>query len=82
MMREWLPLALSPAVVRRSLKYALVVGAILITINHGSALLHGGPTKTRLWQIGLTLLVPYFVSTAASVGALREARRLSSINRK
>ena len=76
-MREWLQIAEEPAVVRRSLKYAVVVGAILITINHGSALLHGSLTGARLLQMGLTVMVPYLVSTASSVGAIREAHRRS-----
>jgi len=78
MVREWLQIAEEPAVVRRSLKYAIVVGAILITINHGNALVSGGLTKLRLLQMGLTLIVPYLVSTASSVGAIREARAVSS----
>lgn len=77
MMREWLQIATEPAVVRRSLKYAVVVGAILVMINHGSVLLQGSLTGARLLQIGLTSIVPYLVSTASSVGALREARRLA-----
>ncbi len=76
-MREWLRIAEEPAVVRRSMKYAVVVGAILITINHGSALLQGSLTGARLLQMGLTMIVPYLVSTASSVGAIREARRRS-----
>lgn len=74
MVREWLQIAEEPAVVRRSIKYAIVVGTILITINHGSALLSGDLTTTRLLQMGLTVIVPYLVSTASSVGAIREAR--------
>lgn len=76
-MREWLQIAEEPAVVRRSLKYAFVVGAILIAINHGVALLHGDLSRGRLMQIGLTVVVPYVVSTASSVGAIREARAIS-----
>jgi hypothetical protein len=64
-------LALSPRVVRRALLYALVVGAILIAINHGDALLAGQVGSERLWKMGLTVLVPYTVSTLSSVGALR-----------
>lgn len=76
-MREWLRIAEEPAVVRRSMKYAVVVGAILITINHGNALFQGSFTGARLLQMGLTMVVPYLVSTASSVGAIREARRRS-----
>ena len=36
---EWLQLALSRSVVRRASAVALVVGSLLIAINHGDALL-------------------------------------------
>ncbi len=74
-MREWWQLASSAGVVRRALGYAVVVGAILIAINHGDALLRGDVDATRWWKMGLTLLVPYTVSTLSSVSALREAAR-------
>jgi hypothetical protein len=67
----FLDLALSGAVVRRALKYAVIVGAILITINHGDALIHGEVGVGRLLKMGLTVLVPYMVSTLSSVEALR-----------
>ncbi len=78
-MREWLRVAAEPAVVRRALKYAVVVGTILIAINHGSALLHDAISGDHLLQMGLTVLVPYCVSTSSSVGALREARERSAV---
>ncbi|MBW2241818.1 MAG: nitrate/nitrite transporter NrtS [Deltaproteobacteria bacterium] len=51
--------------------YAVIVGAILISINHGDALLRGELDSTRLLKMGLTVLVPYTVSTLSSVSALR-----------
>ena len=65
--------ALAASVVRRALGYAVVVGAILIGINHGDALLRGEWSATRLFKMGLTVLVPYCVSTLSSVGARRAA---------
>lgn len=73
-MNEWLQLAAEPAVVRRALIYALVVGALLITINHGYALWHGDISAVRILEMALTMVVPYCVSTMSSVGAMREAR--------
>jgi hypothetical protein len=70
----WWQLARSRAVVRRALGYALVVGAVLVSINHGDALLRGELDRGRLLRIGLTVLVPYVVSTLSSVGALRQRR--------
>lgn len=58
--------------VRRALAFACVVGAVLVAINHGDALLRGDVDGPRAWRIGLTVLVPYAVSTLSSVMALRE----------
>ncbi|MCZ6465550.1 MAG: nitrate/nitrite transporter NrtS [Proteobacteria bacterium] len=74
-MASLLELASRPRVVRRALGFAVVVGAILIAINHGDALARGELDATRLLQMALTVLVPYCVSTLSSVGALREAVR-------
>jgi hypothetical protein len=63
--------ATRPSVVRRALGYAVVVGAVLVTINHGDALLAGEVSGKILLKIGLTVCVPYCVSTASSVGAIR-----------
>jgi hypothetical protein len=71
-MKEWLRLASSPSVVKRALGYAIVVGLILITINHGDAILRGELSRTRILKMALTVLVPYVVSTLSSVGAMRE----------
>lgn len=75
MMSDWLRLATSAPVVRRALKYAVVVGAILIAINHGDAILDARMDPRRLAKMGLTVLVPYMVSTLSSVGALLHASR-------
>ena len=70
-MQSWLSLARRPEVVRRALGYSVVVGSILIAINHGDALLAGEIDGERLFKMGLTAIVPYVVSTLSSVGALR-----------
>ena len=58
----------------RGLKYGLVVGSILIAINHGNAIVEGTVNTTRTLQMVLTMLVPYFVSTASSVAAVLDHR--------
>ena len=68
--KRWLQIATSGPVVRRALKFALVVGAILISINHGDALLSGEVDSIRLGKMVLTVFVPYAVSTASSVAAI------------
>ena len=74
-MNEWFRLAFSPSVLRRALKVAVLVGAILIVINHGDALLAGDVDGARLAKMSLTFLVPYLVSTTSSVAALRDRDR-------
>lgn len=71
-------IATSQAVVRRALGYAIVVGAILISINHGDAILQGDFESARLLKMGLTILVPYSVSTLSSVQAIRDNARANT----
>lgn len=73
-MKQTLRLAAQPSVVKRALKYAVIVGAVLITINHGDAILRGDLPPGRWLRMGLTMLVPYVVSTLSSVGAMKELR--------
>ena len=63
--------ALRGDVVRRAAAYGVVVGSILIAINHGDALLRGDIDGVRVLKMVLTPVVPYCVSTLSSVGALR-----------
>ena len=71
-MADWWRMATSGPVVRRAVGYAVVVGAILIAINHGDALWRGELGGVRLFKMGLTVVVPYTVSTLSSVSALRQ----------
>lgn len=71
---SWLKVAASRAVVRRALAYAFGVGALLIAINHGDAILAGRVDAVRVLRMVLTVLVPYCVSTASSAGAMLENR--------
>ena len=50
----------------------VVVGTVLIVINHGDAILAGHLDGPRVLKMALTVLVPYCVSTASSVGAMLE----------
>jgi hypothetical protein len=71
-MKQTLRLAVRPSVVKRALKFAFVVGLVLIAINHGDALVKGDVTRGRLWRMALTVVVPYVVSTLSSVGAMQD----------
>jgi hypothetical protein len=74
-MQSWLAIALEPSVRLRALKVAVVVGLILAVINHGDNLLAGTMTATAWIKVFLTFLVPYCVSTYASVEAIRHHRK-------
>lgn len=73
-MAEWFQLACTRSIVRRACRYAIGVGALLILINHGDAILRRELSLSRLLRMALTVTVPYGVSTASSVSAIREKR--------
>lgn len=65
-MREFLSLCFTRQIIKRASVTALLVGMILIAINHGDALLSGQMDANRLFKIILTVFVPYIVSTISS----------------
>ena len=75
-MTEWFRLACSPSIVRRSMRYAIGIGTLLVLINHGDAILRRELPIGRMLRMALTVMVPYCVSTASSVSVLRERSRL------
>ncbi len=77
-MKETLQLAFQRSVIKRALKYAIVVGLVLITINHSDAILQGQVSGGRVFKMALTVMVPYIVSTLSSVGALRDRNAQAS----
>lgn len=76
---SWFALAAHPATLRRALLTALIVGITLIAINHGAAILTGTVTRGRILQMCLTVVVPYLVSTTASVATRRELAAKASV---
>ncbi len=71
-MKLWLAAAFRPEVVQRSRRVALLVGTILVVINYTDVLLAGQITLHDGVKMLLTYLVPYAVSTYASVTIIRE----------
>ena len=69
--QSWLGLARRPDIVLRSTRVALVVGTLLAIINHGGRLLELNVDAEVAIKICLTYLVPYCVSTWASVQTAR-----------
>lgn len=58
---------LQPNVVSLALRVALVIGTLLNLINHFDLLLGVPLTRMALFQVGLTYIVPYCVSTHGQV---------------
>ena len=69
--RSWLATATRPDIVRRSVKVGLTVGTILALINHGDRIIAMNIDLASGCKIVLTYLVPYCVSTWASVQTAR-----------
>ena len=68
-----LKLLLSPDIVARSLRISLVVGTILVLINHLDLLVAGKLSSALAGKILLTYMVPYAVSSYSSYCALKDA---------
>jgi len=71
---RWMSVATQPRVVRRALKHAVIVGTILIGINYGDMIFRGETTLVSLLKMGLTVLVPFVVSTSSTVATMLEFR--------
>ena len=69
---EWCSLVCRMSVVKRGLKFCVIVGVILIAINHGDVILRGQLQPINYIKMGLTVMVPYMVSVVSSVGAIIE----------
>lgn len=65
---------LHPAVWKRSLITALIVGTILTAINQGNLILSHGISGEIALKMGLTYCVPFCVSTSGALGAARIER--------
>jgi len=66
-LEKWSEIAFSPRVMKRSACYALVVGSLLILINHGACILNDDFTLECFLQSILSTVVPYIVVTISSV---------------
>lgn len=64
---NWFSLAFEVNTLKRSIKVAVVVGTILMLINHGDIMMQGAIEEHHILKILLTYLVPYLVSTYSSV---------------
>ena len=72
----WLRGAAQPAVARRALLTSIVVGSVLVLINHAHALFGAGFAANDLLPITLTYAVPYVVACVSSIAAARRQARV------
>ena len=66
-MKRWIRAAARRDVVRRSIRVALLVGAILVAVNYTDRWLEGSLVSFDFVKMALTFLVPYCVCTYACV---------------
>ncbi|NJK62158.1 MAG: nitrate/nitrite transporter NrtS [Synechococcaceae cyanobacterium SM2_3_1] len=53
---------IDPALAPTAARVAVLVGTVLLLINHGAALAQGNMTRQRWFSAGITYLVPYGVN--------------------
>jgi hypothetical protein len=58
-------MVLRKGIIRRALLTSLVVGSVLLLINHGDTV--KAQEYPALWKVGLTYLVPFLVTIWGSV---------------
>jgi hypothetical protein len=74
-MKAWIELCFTKPIIKRASITALIVGTILVAINHGDAILHDQINLDRLFKIVLTVFVPYIVSTISSASTIMSIRQ-------
>ncbi|MDQ6987042.1 MAG: nitrate/nitrite transporter NrtS [Mariprofundaceae bacterium] len=73
-MRTAIKIATRWEVIRTATKFALIVGPVLALINHGDAIFAGTMQMLDWLKVGLTMIVPYTVSTLSSISAYRSCK--------
>ena len=63
-------MVLRKGIIRRALLTSLVVGSLLLLINHGDTV--KAQEYPALWKVGLTYLVPFLVTIWGSVSLERK----------
>lgn len=69
-MAQWFTIATRSDIIFRSIRIALVVGTILVTINYADRIVELDIGSREILKIILTYCVPYCVSTYAAVSAI------------
>jgi hypothetical protein len=63
-------MVLRKGIIRRALLTSLVVGSVLLLINHGDTV--KAQEYPALWKVGLTYIVPFLVTIWGSVSLERK----------
>jgi hypothetical protein len=66
-MQTWISQVCEIPVLLRAVKIALLVGTLLMIINHGDRILTGAMAPEHWLKVLLSYFVPYFVSTYSNV---------------
>lgn len=74
--KEICRIASRTSVARRAFLISLFVGNLVGLLNHGDKIFTGHMTSTDWLKYGMTFLIPYSVSTASSVLAIRDQNAL------
>ena len=59
---------------RRSLRIAVIVGTVLVAINHGNVIMAGVWHESLSWKVPLTYAVPFTVAMWSALSNLRARR--------
>jgi len=73
-MKQGIKIACQPKVIRTATRFALIVGPLLVMINHGDSIIVGAMSSADWLKSTLTMIVPYIVSTISSISAYRDCQ--------
>ena len=80
-MRDALSIILQPQHLRRTITIALVVGTILMAINHADVIARGDASSATLAKAALNYLVPFIVSNLGLLAGTRSRPRDRGVDR-
>jgi len=79
-MKRHVRTALRPEIIRTATRFALIVGPILVMINHGDVILAGQMDAAAWLKSMLTMIVPYTVSTLSSISAYHSCQLVCDVD--
>jgi len=71
-LKQHLKIACQPKVISTATRFALIVGPVLVMINHGDSIINHTMSNEEWLKSALTMIVPYLVSTLSSISAYRD----------